>query len=381
MAYLNDPYAANFVRYPRARIVLNNGTVLPSPISFDVTTTNNLTADKFNVSFALDSDATHNINWWSTQTSLLFDIQLGFIPAGGNENSTLSYTSILQGNVDDIDIAANGRTIRCSGRDLSSNFIDTKVILCFQNMTSSAIVAQFANEYGMQTDIDPTTLPVGRFYAQDHTNINNGEFSTAKTEWDFMCYLARKEGYDLYVTGTTLHFKQAVNETNPGSAGTWSAVAPQMGVPSNGVSVWTNTNNIDGLMLKRSLTLGTNIKVTVQGWHSKTGKNFTATAERTKSTSTKTQNYVLNVRNLSTADAQALANSYLKDITAHELQVSFGAPGDLSLTARSLVQLSNTNSAFDTTYFIDSVQFGWSNSGFRMNVKAKNHTTATETTV
>jgi phage protein D len=383
VTFLNNPKQGNLVRYPRARVMLNGNTQMPFPISFDVKTTNNLTADTFDLVFSLYGDPNFDTNWWQTQASFPVDIQVGFKQEDDDENS-VSYTSLVSGVIDGFLLDTWTGKVTCHGRDQSSYFIDTKIIMDFQNQTSSQIVQILAAGHGMQADCDATNTPVGRYYQQDHTNTNSGEFSKGKTEWDFLCYLARQENFDLYVTGNTIHFKQAVNETNQ-SGSIWCVTAPIMKSLGNGVSSWINSTNHNELRIERSLTLAKDIKVIVQSWHSKNGRSYQAIAERkqggTKGGSESVQTFVFNMHNITQAQAQAQANSLLSDISKHEVKISWHEPGDINLNARCLVALIDSDSAFDQTYYIDTIHFQFSaTAGFTMDVNAKNHQTQSQAT-
>src|SRR5690606_20563436 len=81
-----------------------------------------------------------------------------------------------------------------------------------QSPSSSEIVSQLATARGLTPFVTRTATPFG-------TYLNNPQnqytmLSTNSTEWDLMTFLAREEGFDLFVTGTNLYF-QPKDESNP----------------------------------------------------------------------------------------------------------------------------------------------------------------------
>ena len=385
MSFINSPYdTSGKVQKPRIRI-MTNGVQLPWPITVSMKKTNNLTADTFDLVFPL-YDPFYDIDFWQTQTSMFVDIQLGFIPMTGQqtETSSISWKSILTGQVDSIDLDLSNGTVTCNGRDLASNFIDTKTADTFINKTSSQIIQQLAANHGMASDVDATSILAGRYYAQDHTNLTKGKFSQSITEWDLMTFLARKENYDLYVQGQTVYFKQVQDAGNSANAAVWGVAAPQFDIGNN-TGVLTNASNVNNLRLHRNFTLGKDIKVVVQGWHSKKGTSFKAVAERKGNGSVSggsVQEFVFNRHNITLADAQQYANSMLSDISKHEYVLTWDEPASMDITPRTLVSLLDTNSGFDTTYYIESIDYHYDlRTGFVMDVKAKNFNPANQSTV
>lgn len=68
-----------------------------------------------------------------------------------------------------------------------------------------------------------------------------------------------------------------------------------------------------------------------------------------------------------------------RELTRHEMVLQARMPADSLMTARSLVRLQGTGTIFDQDYFPDSVKRGMSvDSGYWMDVHAKNHNTDSE---
>jgi phage protein D len=291
--------------------------------------------------------------------------------------------SMIIGNVDKIDIDWLGGIVHLDGRDLTSNFLDHRVYAAYTNKTSSQVAQDFASQYGMQADVDPTTTPISRFYEGEHDHIERGEFTRSLSQWDLLTFLAQHEGYDLWVSGTTLHFKQAVDLA---SATPWVIRAKGVDWSSNVAKLYSG--NFTHLKLLRSLTLAKDVVVVVRSWNSNTKHGFNVSSPKGIATTSPTskspaQRYVFVRPNLTKDRAQQLADSLRADITKHERIVEWtdaaGYPGALNLTPRDIVQVEGTGSSWDQRYWVDSIDRQLSvGSGFAMSVKCKNHTQANE---
>ena len=90
----------------------------------------------------------------------------------------------------------------------------------------------------------------------------------------------------------------------------------------------------------------------------------------------KAQTYSYSVPNLSRDQAQKLAQATAEDITRHERILTASLPGDNLLTTRCMIDLIGTGTAWDQKYYPDTVTRRLSfEEGYRMEVRAKNHST------
>ena len=271
---------------------------------------------------------------------------------------------MVTGGVDEYEIGPDDRTITLTGRDLAAQLIDTKTAQTYANQTSSEIATMLAGSVGLTPVVTATTTPVGRYYQIDHARMALGGFHTSITQWDLLIYLAQQEGFDLFVSGTSLYFQPAATSATP------YTIYWQLG--PDGVA----TSNVMDLRLKHALTLAKGVSVTVKSWHSGMKRAITAkTADPTykDKSGDGTQDYVFYVPNLTPQQAINLANQRYADITRHLRRISFDAPGDLVLTPRLVIVLGGTGTAFDTNYFPDDIDLALSqDGGFTMRVTAKN---------
>jgi hypothetical protein len=355
----NAPVAPSTVRAPRAQVLIN-GNVMQGVVGISVTLNNNFQAGQFTIDANVEPSYVMNENFWSQQTKVTAEIQIGYLTGG-----SVNWVTVLSGIVDAYDINFDNRGITVTGRDLAGMLIDTKTANTFSNQTSSEIATMLAKSVGLTPVVTPTTTPVGRYYQIDHAKLSLGQFHSDMTEWDLLIYLAQQEGFDLFVSGTSLFFQPAATTQNAYN------ISWQLGTDDIPIS---NVINLTG---HHSLTLAKGVSVTVKSWHSglkrpiiaKTADpNFKDTGDDGGQ-----QNFVFYVPNLTPQQAISLANQRYADITRHLREIQFDAPGDLVLSPRMVVVLSGTGTSFDTTYYPDTIELQLSQQGgFTMSVTAKN---------
>lgn len=378
---LNDPNAdQTSARKPRVRVLLN-GVTPHGLVEAQITSNNWYQCDQFTLSLALVPGSPYNARWWSQQTDVLADVQIGFLPSGQPEGAAnVSWQSILQGGVDQIDVDIIQGTVSVEGRDLSYLLIESKTDEAFPNHTSSQIVTILAQRHNLTPVVTATTTLVDRYYAIDHTKAVHGAFRREQTEWDLCVYLAQREHFDLFVQGKELHFQP---KTQPDA--TPFIVQYQAGAQGKPMRA-----NVETLKLSRNLILAKDIEVDVSSWDSSHKKGFTVTARKTGTKRSSaagfsskhgaaTQKFAYIFPNLTRAEAQMKAEALAKQITQHERVITFDQPGILGVTPRTRLLLQGTDSDWDQTYYIDVVTrtIGF-DSGFTQNVRAKNMDTSSQ---
>lgn len=91
-----------------------------------------------------------------------------------------------------------------SGLDVTHRLARTPKTRSFLNMTDADIVAQIADEYGFETDIDATG------------EVHEYVLQTSESDYAFLARQARRVGFDLWITEKTLHFKpRPTSQTAP----------------------------------------------------------------------------------------------------------------------------------------------------------------------
>ena len=194
---LNDPQSA--WRAPRLKVIAN-GQIISGAMEAEVISNNYYAADRFRTSVALGIDPWAGASFWASEPDILMDVQ--FSLDGG-----ASFVSLVQGVVDSVSIDPTLGLVRLDGRDLTSALIEARTQETFANRTSSEIASLLAQRHNLTPQVTSTTTPVGRYYQIEHDRITLNQFSRTTTEWDLLVYLARQEGFDVFVQGQTLCFQ------------------------------------------------------------------------------------------------------------------------------------------------------------------------------
>ncbi|MBN9559422.1 MAG: hypothetical protein J0H14_01675 [Alphaproteobacteria bacterium] len=347
------------IRYPRLAVLANGMSVL-GVIEAQVYSNNHYAADRFSVTIALNADPS-NAAFWSGTADILLDVRMSLDGIG--------FTSVVQGAVDHVDLDPVQGVIHAEGRDLTAALIETRTQETFANRTSSEIAQLFAGRHNLSSQVTETRTPVGRYYQDEHDRITLGQFSRATTEWDLLVFLAQQEGFDVFVSGTTLHFQ------------------PPAGAD---VALTLSPDAVLDLRLERSLTLARDIEVTVKSWNSRQQSAFTQTARSRGrgqgaglggGRAGPPQRYVIVRPNLTSDQALQLAQQKLAELTRHERVISATMPGELTLTPRSLITLQNTGTEFDQTYYVDTIERHLHmEGGFTQHLRCKNMYPGTQAT-
>lgn len=346
------------LRRPRGAVKIN-GTAMPSWKSWTWDGNSLYQADTFSVRLSLnDMPAANDAKWLSSQSDLQVELFAGFpanTDAGGTGTEGLE--SLFQGTTDDLDIDWDMGLVTLTGRDLTAAFLDNKTSEKFPNKTASQIATILAGRRGLTPVVKSTSTQVGRYYKDTHTRIEDD-----RTEWDLITWLAREEGFVVYVKAKELHFEP------PPTSGTYKVTWTPGGRGK------TPSGSVVRLKTGRTLTVARDITVTVNSWNSKQKKTFTRKATRSKKGSGQVQNYNYTIAGLKPEEAQLRANQILAELSRHEMRLTLDGPADNDLHKSDLITLSGTGTDFDQTFFPDAITRSMDcDGGYGFHVAAKNH--------
>lgn len=320
-------------RAPRLQLIAN-GQIVTGALEAEVLSNNYYAADRFAATVALGADPWAGAAFWAASSHILVDVQ--FSLDGG-----ASFTSLVQGAVDNVSIDPNRGLVHLDGRDLTAGLIETRIQETFANRTASEIASLLAQRHNLTPYVSPTNTPVGRYYQSEHDRITLDQFSRMTTEWDLLVFLARLEGFDLFVQGSALYFQPAAQAT-----GAVMALTP---------------GDVLDLRLSRSLTLARDIEVVVRSWNSR--QNSALAQQATASCldadgqpGTPAQRYIFVRPNLTADDAVRFAQRMIAELTRHERSISISMPGELTLTPRSMIAIEGTGTDFDQAYYVDVIE-------------------------
>lgn len=347
---------------PRAAVLVN-GKALIAANEIEVTNKAYFAPDMFRVEIPLfEQPPQFGPNFWADTDDMLIEVRAGFANDPASDASP-DLLSLIVGQADEIDIKWEDDLVVITGRDLSARFLDNKTEENFTNQTSSQVANTLAARRNLSANVAKTSTLVGTYYAQDHVTV-----APLRSEWEILTYLAEREEFDVWVSGTTLNFQphQAENAGNPYVV---TYVPP-------GSEIMHGTTS--SLRTQRSLTLAKDIIVKVRSWKADQKAAFVKTAKasnakRAETVGGQSQIYTFTVAGLTPDQAQSLANTKLAQLTKFERVIEFDTVGDSLLTPRSVIQLTGTRTAYDQRYFVDEVSRRISVKGYTMRAKAKNH--------
>ena len=347
-----------------------NGEIMPGWEEWQIDNNTFYQADTFRVKFALSGLPTaYGAAWWALQSKVFVEVFAGF-PADPDNFTTDDLDSMLYGQVDDITLDPVGTYVEVSGRDLTAELIDTKTTEKWPNLTSSQIVEKLAKAHGLTPVIAKTTQKAGKYYEIDHVRLTD-----QRSEWDLLTWLAHQEQFVVYMKGKELHFEPQPTQSNDPYVLQWEAPSDTNASPIfNGKSI----------QFSRNLTLAKDVIVEVRSWNAKNKKGFTKKAQATHNKNTvlkgaaqpvgDAQTYSYTVPGLTPEEALQWAQRKLREITAQEVRMVATVPADNLLQGTDVIQVRGTGTAFDQTYYPDSIVRNMSLSeGYSMTINAKNH--------
>lgn len=367
---VNDTRLAPLAQRPRGAIYIDGGQVLPSFGEFSVTNNTYFAADKFRVVMSLDKmPLGYGLPYWASASEIPIEIRAGFLPPDAPPTTSADTDSLFVGNVEDVDINLRTREITCTGRDLTSRFIDSQTTEKYPDNTSSQIAELLAKRHGLDSVVVPTTTRVGTYYELEHARL-----AREITEWDLLTALAQEEGFDVYVEGRTLYFIPPVPESTTPYLLLYQPPTPEL----------IATGNFIDVNLRRNVNLAKDITIKIKTWNQEQEDGVIVTiraqnAKKTQHAGGIGQVYSYTFPNLTRDQALKKGQAILRELTLHEkvIDAKLTAQPTSLVNMRSVFRLSGTGSDFDQVYFPDAVTRvmtgGDRAASYRMSVRMKNH--------
>jgi phage protein D len=326
----------NSARAPRLRLLVN-GVVAAGAVEAEIRASGHYAADRFRVAVALGAAPAP----WADGDQIDVGLALSL-------DSGVSWTPMIEGLADRVELDPVGGMLWLDGRDRTALLIEARTEESFANRTASEIAEALAARHGLAADVQATTTLVGRYWQRDHDRITLDQFARAVTEWDLLVLLAGHEGFDVWVSGRTLHFRAAPQ-------------GPAMALPVAALS---------GLRLERALTFAREIEVVVKSWNARQQQAFSETA-RSGSGRGAPVRYVYVAPNLTPDTARRLAGRRLAELSRHERVLSAEMPGELALSPRMTVTVPDAPAGFAGPWLVDEVERHISAAGFVQTLRAR----------
>jgi hypothetical protein len=337
------------LRYPQFRVLVN-GIPIDAVSEARVESTNYYRPDHFTIYLAADLRSPSGLYSSCQAAPSVYTILARL-------SSHSDYTQLFVGRADVWRSDYTARTIRISGRDLSAVLQDTPSSDSFLNRTSSEIAVILANRHALIPVVTPTYTLAGRYYSDNVSQTSFNQFSRTATEWDQLTFLARCEGFDVYVDGHSLFFQPPASDVL--------------------ISDIIRPDDLIDLKLQHRLQLSSEVAVTVRSWNSQDSSTVLQSAISRRiddpygTAVNGIQRYNLLKPNLTESEAATIASAKANEITRHEQCIEFVMPGELLLSSRGRFVLQGTQSTFDQIYEIDAVERTLSSTkGFVQTVRA-----------
>ncbi len=329
-----------------------NGSLVQGLLRASITTTNCFSADTYSLTIAVDPDGPEDIAFWSTISEAMVEVRAVTLNTRGPR-----YQGLIAGMADSIHLDPVRGTVAVEGRDLSASMIDSYRQQDFVNQTASEIVATIASFHGLQPLVVPTGGNIGRYYADGYTKISLGRFSQFRSDWDLVVQLARQNAFDIFVEGRILYFQ-------PSQA---SFISP---IP-------ISLRDVHGIRIERNLGVTNEASARVQSWSSQNMAAYGsdnaggAGTNANLDPSSSALPFLFSAPNYTAQQVTDAAGRYASELTSLNTVVSLDMPWDLSFAPRSTCLLVDTESAFDTTYKIYTIERLFSSSsGSRQLIRA-----------
>ena len=330
------------VRQPRCRLVLN-GVATTGCRSVEVVCSRGSQASSFHVTANL-RDLSRLLGFgWLDRDSLEVGIDFGLVPAASGDGGS-AWTRMVTGAADRINVDPVSGQVSLSGRDHAARLIDLPLREAYLNKTSSEVAQDLAQLCDLMEDVDPTPDLVGQYYQIQHTKASFGGFSRHGNGWDLLAELAELEGYDLWVDGTTLHFKQAAVGGDNLYDVTYTPAA--MGAASPRLT-------ISDLSMERCLGLSGALQVTVASWNSRQRRQVTGIYPMQQTEGVR--QFLVLKPNMLPDEAAALAKSTYSRLRSHQRVITGTMAGELTLTTRDRLRIMGTGTGWDCIYTIDRI--------------------------
>ncbi len=307
---------------------------MPGLLRASIATTNCFSADTYSLTFAMGGS--ENVAFWSTVSSAYLEVTAVISSALGP-----AYYNLITGMADTIHVDPIRQTVGVEGRDLSSSLVDSYRQQDFVNQSASEIVSTIAQYHGLQPVVTATSGSVGRYYSDGYTKLSLGQFSCLQSDWDLVVQLARQNNFDVFVEGRLLYF-QASNL-------------------SYGSPTTLSFRDVQSARIEKNLSMTANAAAKVQSWSSQNMAAYGSAGSGGGSIidqgpSTVNLPFLFSGANYTSQQVTEMAERYTTELNRLQTVLRLEMPWDLSLSPRTTILLNGTNTLFDTTYLIESIE-------------------------
>jgi hypothetical protein len=312
-----------------------NGSQVEGLLHASIVTSNCFSADSFALTFAVGLSPLDDIVFWSSVSSAYVEIDVTTLyePAPFR---------LISGLIDALHVDPIQRTVSIEGRDLSSSMIDGYRQQDFVNQTASEVVSTIAQNHGLTPVVTATSGSVGRYYGDGYTRLSLGQFSRLRSDWDLVVQLARENGFDVFVQGSSLYFRPSAS--------------------SAGIPVYIAFRDVKAMRFEQTLTIASNKTARVQSWDSQNmasyGSNSSGDGTDTVALNSapSDQPFLFSGSNLTSQQVTDSAGRYAAELGRLGTVLHIEMPWNLTISPRTEILINETGSVFDAIYEVDHIE-------------------------
>ena len=313
-----------------------DGSPIEGLLRASITTNNYFAADTYSLTFAMNASEANDIAFWSSLPPAYAEVVAVTSSKYGS-----TYQNLISGMIDSIHIDPIRGVAGVEGRDSSSKLIDSYRQQDFVNQTASEIVSTVAQYHGLRPNVSSTRGIIGRYYGDGYTKLSLGQFSRAQSDWDLLVQLARQNGFDLFVEGSSLYFQD-----------------PNV---SSNIPVSISMYDVQHIRIERDLSVLANSVARVQSWNSQNMAAYQSDGPDIGNAghadpTTSSLPFLFSGSNYTSQQVNDAAGRYTTELGQLGTVLHLDMPWNLLLSPRSQILLSDTESKFDALYRIDTLE-------------------------
>jgi hypothetical protein len=325
------------VKAPRIQALVN-GLAINSVIHADIVNSGSCKSSHFELTVSINDSATDNL--WLNLPSGRIAVSIS-VSADPDYDQTIMF----EGLAENVAFDPINRVARIQGKDYSSVLVNTTFQNSFCNLTASEIAFYIAARHGFGENIELTTAMVVSYRGAGYNQMLLNDYSRFTSEWDLLVFLAKHEGFEMFVEGTTLIFASAT-------------------------SLRRNYQFIDkslviGLKFHKRCPLSSVTTLVVKSWNSWLGEALQTSDQQSSSTLGPSDlglttdpgiEFVLVKPNLTAADSERLTQRYLETLNEQQLNIELVMPGEMSLKPGDVITTAGNGFIFDNEYIVKSIR-------------------------
>jgi hypothetical protein len=324
------------VRAPRVLAQIN-GSIVKSIMNVDLRDRGSCRSSEFELIASINREKSES--QWLELLQGKVTVEIYMHPQSIEDNLTM-----FEGLADYIAFDPINGTVRLSGRDYSSVLSGSTYQDLFCNQTASEIATYIAARHGFDANIAPTSAMVGTYQCDGYSEILLNAHSPITSEWDLLKRLATREGFELFVNGTTLIF------------------GPLESLVTRTVSI--DLSDVMDIKFYQNCPLSDQTTLVVKSWNSWLGQSLSCAGDLPSGQATVVDSglkgdsaieIAIIKPNLTAEGTESLAQRHLGTLSQTALTVQITMPGEMSMKPRDVITITGSDTVYDASYIISSV--------------------------